>query len=141
VPDISWLYVPDPVVGKTNRISFPSHYSRNVAPAGCSAILAEITHQPGDEVASMSDAELVQEVTDTLRKMQILKQDQIIYTSVERQPFAYVVYDLDYQKNIALIRKYCGDLGIPLVGRFAQFEYLNMDGCIRNVMDFVASGP
>ncbi len=140
VPDISWLYVPDPVVGKTNRISFPSHYSRYVAPAGCSAILAEITHQPGDEVASMSDAELVQEVTDTLRKMQILKQDQIIYTSVERQPFAYVVYDLDYQKNIALIRKYCGEVGIPLVGRFAQFEYLNMDGCIRNVMDFVASG-
>jgi len=140
VPNISWLYVPDPTIGKTNRISFPSHYSRTVAPAGCSAVLAEITHQPDDEVASMTDAELVQDVIATLRKMQILRQDQIIYTSIERQPFAYVIYDLDYQKNIALIRKYCADVGIPLVGRFAQFEYLNMDGCIRSVMDFVASG-
>jgi UDP-galactopyranose mutase len=25
------------------------------------------------------------------------------------------------------------------VGRFAQFEYLNMDGCIRSVMDYVAA--
>ncbi len=139
VPDISWLYVPDPTIGKANRISFPSHYSRDVAPPGCSAVLAEITYQPGDEVASMTDGELVQEVSGTLQKMQLLIPEQIVYTSVERQPFAYVVYDLDYQKNIALIRKYCNDIGLSLIGRFAQFEYLNMDGCIRSAMDFVSS--
>jgi protoporphyrinogen oxidase len=141
VPDFSWVYIPDPVVGMSNRISFPSHFSRRVAPPGCSAVLAEITHQPGDEVASMTDEELVQEVTDTLRKMQILTKDQVVCTSVERQPFAYVVYDLDYLKNIAIVKEYCAGAGIPLVGRFAQFEYLNMDGCIRSVMDFVASCP
>ena len=58
-----------------------------------------------------------------------------------RQPFAYVVYDTEYQKNIAIIRDYCRSLGIALVGRFAQFEYLNMDGCIRSVLDFVKSYP
>jgi protoporphyrinogen oxidase len=139
VPDFSWVYVPDLSLGMANRISFPSHYSRTVAPPGCSAILAEITHQPGDEVARMAEDELVQEVTGTLQNMEILKKDQIIYSSVERQPFAYVVYDLEYQKNIARIKKFCADTGIPLVGRFAQFEYLNMDGCIRSVIDFVAS--
>jgi protoporphyrinogen oxidase len=140
VPDISWLYLPDPALGKSNRISFPSSYSRNVAPAGCSAILAEITYQPDDDVAQQTDAGLVDEVIGTLEAMQLLKRDQIIFTSVERQPFAYVVYDLDYQKNIAIVRDYCAALGIPLVGRFAQFEYLNMDGCARSVMDFVSSG-
>ena len=139
VPAISWLYVPDPAVGRTNRISFPSGYSRHTAPDGCSAILAEITHQPGDEVSSMTDAELISEVVDMLQGMQILHKDQIVYSSVERQPFAYVVYDLEYQKNIAVVKEYCNEIGIPLVGRFAQFEYLNMDGCIRSVMDFVAS--
>lgn len=139
VPDISWLYIPDPSLGKTNRISFPSSYSRHVAPDGCSAILAEITHQPGDDVAQMTDAALIEEVTATLETMQILTRDQIVYSSVERQPFAYVVYDLEYQKNIAIVKKYCEALGIPLVGRFAQFEYLNMDGCIRSVIDFVSS--
>jgi len=139
VPGISWFYVPDPAVGRTNRISFPSGYSRHVAPYGCSAILAEITHQPGDEVADLTDNELIIEVVDMLQSMQILHKDQIVYSSVERQPFAYVVYDLDYQKNTAIVMEYCREIGIPLVGRFAQFEYLNMDGCIRSVMDFMAT--
>ena len=140
VPDISWLYIPDPALGRTNRISFPSSFSRHVAPAGCSAILAEITYQPGDEVARFSDAELIDEVIGTLETMQVFTSDQVVFSSVERQPFAYVVYDLDYEKNIAIVRNYCTALGIPLVGRFAQFEYLNMDGCIRSVMDFVSAG-
>jgi len=139
VPEISWLYVPDPAVGRTNRISFPSGYSRHGAPDGCSAILAEITHQPGDDVADLTDDELINEVVDMLRSMHILHKDQIVYTSVERQPFAYVVYDLDYQKNIAIVKEYCNEIGIPLVGRFAQFEYLNMDGCIRSVLDFMTT--
>ena len=139
VPGISWFYVPDPAVGRTNRISFPSGYSRHVAPYGCSAILAEITHQPGDQVADLTDNELIIEVVDMLQSMQILHKDQIVYSSVERQPFAYVVYDLDYQKNTAIVMEYCREIGIPLVGRFAQFEYLNMDGCIRSVMDFMAT--
>jgi protoporphyrinogen oxidase len=139
IPPVSWLYVPDPAIGRTNRISFPSGYSRHVAPDGCGAILAEITHQPGDEVSHMSDEELTGEVTDMLDKMHILKKDQIVFSSVERQPFAYVVYDLDYQKNIALVREYFTRISLPLVGRFAQFEYLNMDGCIRSVMDFMSA--
>jgi len=139
VPDISWLYVPDPDLGKTNRISFPSRYSQHVAPAGCNAILAEITHHPGDEIATMTDDDLIKQVTEMLQKMGILKTDHVIFSSVERQPFAYVIYDLDYQKNIALVKDYCRHVGIPLVGRFAQFEYLNMDGCIRSAMDFVKS--
>lgn len=141
VPDYSWLYVPDPALGKTNRISFPSHYSRHVAPEGESAILAEITHQPGDSVANMSDGELIEEVKNTIEAMHLATRDRITYVSVARQPFAYVVYDLDYQKNIATVRDYCTAQGIPLVGRFAQFEYLNMDGCLRSVMDFVKSYP
>jgi protoporphyrinogen oxidase len=141
VPDISWLYLPDPALGKTNRISFPSNYSRNVVPEGCSSVLAEITHQPGDEVSKMTDRDLIDEVVMMLEKMGICRKDRIIHASVERQPFAYVVYDLDYQKNIALVRDYCTSIGIPLVGRFAQFEYLNMDGCIRSATDFAAAYP
>jgi protoporphyrinogen oxidase len=141
VPDYSWLYIPDPALGKTNRVSFPSQYSRHVAPAGCSAILAEITFQPGDPIDRMSDEELVDEVTTTLTDMGLVVPEQVVFSSVERQPFAYVVYDKQYQENIAVVRDYCRKLGIPLVGRFSQFEYLNMDGCIRSVLDFVKTYP
>ncbi len=138
VPDISWLYIPETALGMTNRISFPSNYSAHAAPGGCGSVLAEITHLPGDEVSRMDDAALTQQVIATLEAMHILTREQVVYTSVERQPFAYVVYDLDYQKNVARVKDYCTSIGIPLVGRFSQFEYLNMDGCLRSVMDFVA---
>jgi protoporphyrinogen oxidase len=87
----------------------------------------------------MTDTELIDEVVDMLQDMHLLTKDQIVYSSIERQPFAYVVYDLEYLKNIAIVKEYFNGLGIPLVGRFAQFEYLNMDGCIRSVMDFAAA--
>jgi protoporphyrinogen oxidase len=141
LPDYSWLYIPDPALGKTNRVSCPSQYSRHVAPPGHSAILAEITHQPGDAVSRMSDAELVDEVTGTLAAMGLATPDKIAYTSVVRQPFAYVVYDIRYQENIKVVKDYCTSAGIPLVGRFSEFEYLNMDGCIRSVLDFVRQYP
>lgn len=141
VPDISWLYIPEIALGMTNRISFPSNYSAHAAPEGCGSVLAEITHQPGDEVSLMDDAALTDQVITSLEAMQILSREQVIYSSVERQPYAYVVYDLDYQKNIAIVKDYCTAAGIPLIGRFSQFEYLNMDGCLRSVMDFVARHP
>ena len=138
VPALSWMYIPDKTLGRTNRVSFPSNFSDRAAPEGCSSILAEITHRPGDEVAGLSDDELVREVTCMLASMGLCTPDKVVFTSVERQPFAYVVYDLPYQRNIATIRDYCTGIGIPLVGRFARFEYLNMDGVIRSVFDFVA---
>jgi protoporphyrinogen oxidase len=141
VPKISWMYIPDKTTGLTNRLSFPSNFSRHTAPEGCSAILAEITHQPGDEVSRMSDRELTREVLSMLEKMKICTSGQVIVSSVERQPFAYVVYDLDYQNTIRIVQDYCRSQEIPLIGRFAQFEYMNMDACIRSVMDFVASYP
>ena len=137
LPPISWMYIPDKKLGMTNRLSFPSNFSRHAAPEGCSSILAEITYQPGDEVATLSDETLVKEVTCMLEEMGICTRDQVVFSAVERQPFAYVVYDLAYQKNIAIVKEYCTNTGIPLVGRFAQFEYLNMDGVIRSVFDFL----
>jgi protoporphyrinogen oxidase len=139
VPEYSWLYIPDHELGMTNRISFPSQYSRHVAPEDCSSVLAEITCRHGDPVESMSDQDIIAEVTGMLETMGILTPDNVVFSSVVRQPFAYVVYDKKYQENIAIVRDYCQGLGIPLVGRFAQFEYLNMDGCIRSVLDFMES--
>jgi protoporphyrinogen oxidase len=141
IPDISWLYVPDPKLGQTNRISFPSSYSPHMAPRGSGSILAEITHRPGDEVSTMNDEEIVRGVTETIEAMGIATRDRITITKVMRHPFAYVVYDLGYQENIKIIHDYCRSANIPLVGRFSQFEYLNMDGCIRSVLDFVKSYP
>jgi protoporphyrinogen oxidase len=140
VPDISWLYIPDPGIGFENRVSFPSNYSTRVSPEGCASVLAEITYNEGDLVSAMTDQELIAHVTGSLATMGLVRNDDIIYTGVARHRFAYVVYDLGYSGNIKIVRDFCKGIGIDLVGRFAQFEYLNMDGCIRSVMEYTGWG-
>ncbi|MDD5616249.1 MAG: FAD-dependent oxidoreductase [Candidatus Methanoperedens sp.] len=137
VPDISWMYIPEKELGLFNRISFPSNYSPYVAPQGNSSILIEITYREGDEASKMQDGDIIDHVVDALANMKIIKTgDDVVYSAVMRQKYAYVIYDLEYQKNIAIVKDYCARIGISLVGRFAEFEYLNMDGCIRNAMNF-----
>lgn len=137
--DISWLYIPQEDAGFFNRVSFPSNYSGKVAPAGCSSVLAEITFNEGDPVSKMTDAELAEHCVDHLCSMGIIpSQERVVYTTVERSRYGYVVYDLDYQENITIVKNFFSKYGIALVGRFSEFEYLNMDGCIRHVIDYAA---
>ncbi len=137
VPDLSWVYVPEERVGLFNRISFPSNYSTAVAPEGHGSILAEITYNEGDAISRMTDTEAIDHTVSSLCEAGIIRDaGDVVYTGVERQKFAYVVYDLDYQKNITLVREYCRARNIALVGRFSEFEYLNMDGCIRSAITF-----
>lgn len=137
VPGISWMYIPDMSQSLANRISFPSNFSTHVAPEGHSGILAEITYNEGDAVSRMSDQELVNHTLQSLEKMGFIIPEQVVHTAVDRQKFAYVVYDLDYLENIRIIREYFQSRGITLQGRFSLFEYLNMDGCIRHAMECV----
>ena len=141
VPEISWLYIPGREQSMANRISFPSNFSSRTAPPGHAAILAEITFNDGDDVSRMTDAELTDHVIQSLERMGFLTRGQVVHTAVDRQQFAYVVYDLSYLENIRIVREYFASLGIILVGRFSQFEYLNMDGCIRQAMECVRGLP
>ncbi|WP_342676755.1 protoporphyrinogen/coproporphyrinogen oxidase [Methanofollis sp. UBA420] len=142
IPPYSWVYVPQEEIGLFNRISFPSGYSDGNAPDGCGSVLAEITYRDGDEAALMDDEALIDHTVEGLMKMGVVaSRDQVVSASVDRQKFAYVIYDLAYQENVRTVRDYCKTRGIDLVGRFAEFEYINMDACIRHVIDFVKEYP
>lgn len=140
VPDISWLYVHEKEPGLFNRVSFPSNYSPEVAPPGHSSILVEITYHEGDQVSAMPGREIINHAIEALKNMKIIKPDEVMYTAMERQKYAYVIYDIDYLRNIAIVKDLCAKRGIGLVGRFAEFEYLNMDGCIRSALNFTRNG-
>ncbi|MDD1673249.1 MAG: FAD-dependent oxidoreductase [Methanomicrobiales archaeon] len=142
IPTFSWVYIPDQKTGLFNRISFPYTYSPRVTPQDHSSILVEITFKEGDEVDHLTREELLTHVINSLLDIGVLqKRESVVYAMVERQKFAYVIYDLSYQENITRIRDFCKSRQIGLVGRFAQFEYLNMDGCIRNAINFVREHP
>jgi len=52
------------------------------------------------------------------------------YGRVLRTKYGYVVQDDNYKRNVKLFKSYFEQIGLPLCGRVAEFEYINMDVCI-----------
>ena len=51
-------------------------------------------------------------------------------STVRRFPYAYVIYDLTHRQNTDKVLGWLRSIGIRCNGRFATFEYLNMDQII-----------
>jgi protoporphyrinogen oxidase len=132
--DFSWLYIPDGDC-LAHRVAFPSNYSKGVAPEGKSAVLAEITYNNGDSIDRLSDDEIITRTIEELHKKKIIDKDTVCFTRAKRTRYAYVIPDLNYERNTELIKRFLSRRGIHLVGRFAEFKYLNMDACVRSAMD------
>jgi protoporphyrinogen oxidase len=134
--DFPWVYVPDKQV-MAHRVGFPSNLSPNCVPEGKSSVLAEITVSPQDvEIWNTADNAITDRVIKELMQLGFVNnQCDVCYAAIKRSPYAYVINDINYLKNMKVIRRYFEDLGIVLLGRFSRFEYLNMDACIRDAMN------
>jgi hypothetical protein len=49
---------------------------------------------------------------------------------VGRTRHAYVVFDRHHRGNLDLVKAYVHGIGIRLLGRFGQFDYINTDQCL-----------
>ncbi len=133
--NFSWLYIPDKDV-LVHRVSFPSNYSPHTTPEGKFSVLAEVTFREGDDIDKMKGAEIIEITIDDLDRLGIIDKSKVCYINVARLKYAYVINDIDYSKNIEIIRKFLQQIKIDLVGRFAEFKYLNMDDCIKRAIVF-----
>ena len=134
--NISWLYIPDSSC-ISHRVSFPSNYTDTVVPSGKSSVLAEITYNNNCNISQLSDKDIIDNIINYLDQYNLINKNTIEYTKIKRIKYGYVVNDLNYQKNILIIREYLKNMGIYIVGRFSEWEYYNMDACIRSAMNFV----
>jgi protoporphyrinogen oxidase len=73
-------------------------------------------------------------VTADLARMELLDPESVVYKRVVRFRYGYPVYDLDYRKNVTAVHHAVATAGIRLLGRFAQFEYINSDVCIERAL-------
>ena len=129
LPDYTAIYVPDPKV-RFHRLSFPAVFSPHNAPADQSIVQAEITTNPGDGTHEMSDGELLADVIGDLEAMDLVRRPEICYSRVLRTKYGYVVQNDDCRRYLKQAKAYFEEIGIPLCGRVAEFEYINMDVCI-----------
>jgi protoporphyrinogen oxidase len=131
------IYVPDPGI-LFHRISFPKNFSERTVPPGGSSVMAEITANAGDGVWEMADEQLLERTMLELEQMGFLDRKQVTYRRVVRFQYGYPVYDLDYRKNVTVLRHAVESTGLRLLGRFAQFDYINSDVCVERAVALAA---
>jgi protoporphyrinogen oxidase len=73
-------------------------------------------------------------VVRDLEAMDLLDRKTVVYRKVVRFLYGYPVYDLDYRKNVTAMREAVAATGLHLLGRFAQFDYINSDVCIERAL-------
>ena len=131
--DKSAIYVPDPSV-LPHRVCYMGFFSPNMVRPGTSSLIAEVTSRPGDELDVSSDDAILDRIIADLDRVGIIKKQDVIVADIRRFEYAYPVYDLAYTRNTTIIRNYFASLGINLLGRFAEFDYINMDECLRRAL-------
>lgn len=118
-----------------NRVSFPATFSPYNVPDGHWSIQAEITLAPDSPLYNMSDAELLLHVQDGLIKNGILAfDDEVVYTRIDKINESYVVYTVGYEKRIQSVRAFFASMGIDLLGRFGNFDYINIDMAVERAL-------
>lgn len=134
--NLSWLYVPAKTA-LAHRVSFLSNSSDMSAPAGKHSFIADLTCKYNDEIWRMSDETLVQRTIQDLISQGVLESGDFDASLVVRQRYAYVIDDLDRERNIEILRKHLDAIGLITCGRFAEFEYLNMDAIVAHAFNLV----
>jgi len=128
--DLTAVYVPDKE-SPAHRYCFSAGFSDNLSPKGCSSIFAEITfnsHIPKEKIASK---ETLDKTVWWLTKEGFIEKEDVCETDIKYIKYAYPVYDLNYTSNMKIIYDYFNSIELHLLGRFAQFIYMNSDICIK----------
>jgi protoporphyrinogen oxidase len=134
LPAYTALYVPDPS-SLYHRVCYNQVFSPDLVPPGCSSVSCEITVAPGSELDSVPDGPLLDRVLDDLVRDGIIRRESVCYRQVHRERYAYVVYTTGYANRVHTIRQYTDARGIQLAGRFAEYQYVNTDACVRRALD------
>ncbi len=131
------LYVPDPDI-VFHRLSFPKAFGQRCVPPGGYSVMAEITTTEGDGIWEMDEAALIERAIAETARIGFVDPATVVYRKVVRFRYGYPVYDLDYRRNVTAMREAVSATGLRLLGRFAQFDYINSDVCVERALALAA---
>ena len=129
----TWLYIQDENV-LFGRMHEPKNWSSEMVPDGNhTSLVLECFCSYGDELSSLSDAEIVERcVRDLVDKLGFISDAEVEGSVVIRTRNAYPVYDLTYDSKISAIKAWLATReGVHIVGRGGTFRYNNADHSIE----------
>lgn len=87
----------------------------------------------GDHIWSMSEEELVgRTVRHLVEDLKFITPDEVIGGFTIRAPRAYPAYVMGYEKPLATIRAFIGEMdNLQIIGRYGTFRYNNTDHSIE----------
>ena len=98
------------------------------APEGKTMILCELGAQPGGDVWTLTDDQVVERCIATLDPLIPNVRSWVIGASVLRQPLGYPVFSLDYEQDRATLASHgTGVHGLHSVGRNGEFDHILME--------------
>jgi protoporphyrinogen oxidase len=126
-PD-QWIYVHSPDV-QVGRIQNFGNWSAAMVPDPRQTSLGmEYFCTEGDDVWTMSDADLIHLATRELVKLKLAEARHVVDGIVFRQPGAYPVYDAEYRDSLTILRRFLATIeNLQTVGRNGMHRYNNLD--------------
>lgn len=126
-PD-NWIYVHDPAV-RVGRIQNFKNWSPAMVPdASKSSLGMEYFCNEGDDLWTMSDADLVELGKREIALVGLAQYEDVQEGCVFRVDKSYPVYDADYREHLDTLREYVGTLeNFQTIGRNGLHRYNNQD--------------
>ena len=127
IVDDHWTYFYDQEIAFA-RLSYPSNFSPNIAPKGCSAIQAEVYFSSKWKPRDHPPDHYIDPVIDGLLESGLVRdRSEIIHASTIFAPFANVIFDYDRPKALPIVHGFLDEIGIKYCGRFGDWGYIWTD--------------
>jgi protoporphyrinogen oxidase len=121
--DISWLYLPEAVF-KAHRIIYTGNFSdTNNRGTGRKTCVVEFSGK--------------QEKDYMLKELANLP-GNLMPLAFNYEPNSYIIQDKETRANVKRLKQLLAKYNIYLLGRFAEWEYYNMDKCIEAAMELAS---
>lgn len=109
-----------------SRLSEPKNYSASPEPKGRTILCAELPGDPGDQYWSMDDETLGKALYGWLGDCGLPQSAKIIRAFTRRLPYAYPVYDRDYETHFKTLDEWISGVeGLLTFGRQGLFAHDN----------------
>jgi protoporphyrinogen oxidase len=118
--DISWLYLPEDKF-KAHRIIYTGNFSPT-------------NNEGTNRKTCVVEFSGKHEQADMLEELKLLP-GNLKALAFNYEPNSYIIQQKDTREKIALVKKLLAQQNIYLLGRFAEWEYYNMDKCIESAME------